>query len=115
MSPLQRFSAIVRVLIHAVATMSGGNRLSFQMIGFIVARCNSITHRVARIAARVQAGTYSPPRSTPHRKPAERKARQPSKLPHQRGWLLKMLPDAASANCYRIHLEHLLRDPEMRR
>ena len=109
-TPAERFGVILHYLILAVAAMSGGDRLSFPMIGFINARIREIKLRITRIAERLRDGTYVPRRTGPRRPPAIRRPWQPSKLPTKRGWLLKLVPDAV---CFRSKLEILLCDPEM--
>jgi hypothetical protein len=96
-------------LSQAVAAMSGGDRLSYALIGLIIDRIRCIKQRVARLAARIRDGRYqfrivTAPRSgTPGPRP-------PDPLPKKFGWLLKLVPEAVQ---YRGQLENLFRDAEM--
>jgi hypothetical protein len=91
--------------------MSGGERLSLRLIALIIDRIRGINQRIARLAARIRDGRYAPRRySAPRRPPATRRPRQPSKLPHNAGWLLHLVPDAVA---YRSQVEYLLRDAEV--
>jgi hypothetical protein len=109
-TPAERFATTLRWLVQAVAAMSGGDRLSYALIGLIVDRIRGIKQHVARIAERIRAGTYTPRQSAPRRQPTERRPRPPSKLPTTFGWLLPLVPDAIG---FRSQLEFLLQDREM--
>jgi hypothetical protein len=110
-APVERFSNLIRWLTHAVTAMSGGDRLSYFLIGLITERLRRINQCVKRITALVGDGKYAPRRFAPRRPPADPKPRPrpPDKLPRKFGWLLPLVPDATG---YRSQLEHLLRDPE---
>ncbi len=71
-------------------------------------RLRRTAERFARLAAKVHAGTLPPPR---RRLRSPRPARpQPLRLPRGVAWLLRRLPQAASAAS---QLQHLLADPAM--
>ncbi len=71
-------------------------------------RLRRTAERFARLAAKVQAGTLPPPR---RRLRSPRPARpQKLRLPRGVAWLLRRLPQAASAAS---QLQHLLADPAM--
>jgi hypothetical protein len=109
--PAERFASILRWLSGAVAAMSGGDRLSYALIGLIVGRILGIKRRFARLAARIAAGTYAPRHcSTPRRPPTDPRPRQTTPLPRKRGWLLPLVPETV---VFRCQLENLLVDPEM--
>jgi hypothetical protein len=74
----------------------------------IVRRLHQINQRIARLAARIRNGRYAV-RSAPRRSPTTRRPRRPNPLPHEFGWLLKLVPGVAG---HRSQLEHLLRDAE---
>src|SRR5579863_8420916 len=109
-SPAEGFHTIIRWLVQAVTAMSGGDRLTYAVIGLIVDRIRVINQGFQRLAARLAAGTYRPRRYAPRRKPIDPKPRRQSPLPQDFGWLLKLVPDAVG---YRSQLEHHLRDPAM--
>src|SRR5271167_50192 len=106
----ERFAILLRWLTQAVAAMSGGDRLAFPLIGLIVDRIRGVKQRFADLAAQIGAGSYVPRQAAPRGKPSAQTPPQPSRLPRKFGWLLPLVPDAAS---YRSQLEILLRDPEM--
>ena len=110
-TPEGRFASFVLGLCHAVAAMSGGDRLSYSLIGLIIERLRPIKQRVLKLIAQIQAGTFVPRRSPATRKPPSvKQPRQPSKLPTKFGWLIPLLWDS---NGYRSQFLHLLHDPEM--
>jgi hypothetical protein len=109
-APAERFAAILLWLSRAVAARIAAG-LPGPLIVLIVGRLRHINQRIARLAARIRDGRYAPRRrSTPRRSPTIRRPRRPNPLPHEFGWLLELVPEAAG---YRAQLEHLLRDPEM--
>jgi hypothetical protein len=110
LSPAAGFAIILRCLTQAVAAMSGGDRLTYRVIGLIADRIRVIKQRFARLAARLAAGTYRPRRFTPRRQPAQRRPRPPNPLPSHFGWLQPLVPEAVQ---FRAQLENLLRDPQM--
>ena len=108
----ERFARLVMWLVHAVAKMSGGDRLSYSFIALIVTRLRDIKLRVTQIAEQLAAGTFRPrkPSSSPRKKPESKKPRTAKKLPCRAAWLLRLVADAAGS---RSQLEYLFRDPEM--
>jgi hypothetical protein len=90
--------------------MSGGDRLSYLLIGRIAGRILAIKQSVARLAARIAAGTYAPRRFARRRSPGVPRPRPPDTLPRTFGWLLPLVPEAV---VFRAQLESLLQDPEM--
>jgi len=112
LTPAERFASILQWLAHAVVTRAAFG-LSQPLIALIVNRIREIKQGFARLAARIEAGTYAPRRraSTAPRPPAIRKPRPPpNPLFRKSGWLLPLLPEAVA---FRGHLDSLLRDPEM--
>jgi len=108
----ETFASILWYLAQAVVTRSAFG-LSQPLIVLIVTRIRDAKQAFARLAARIDAGTYAPRRraSTPPRPPAIRKPRPPpNPLARKFGWLLPLVPPAV---VFRGQLETLLRDPEM--
>jgi len=109
-TPAENFAALLTGLSRAVAAMSGGDRLSYFLIGLIIERIRPIKQAFARLVAGLAAGTFSPRRYAPRRKPTQRRPRGESPLGLKFGWLRPLVPDI---NGFRAQLENLLRDPEM--
>jgi hypothetical protein len=105
----ERFATLLAWLSQAVAAMSGGDRLSYALIGHIIGRIRFIKQRVARLAARIRDGRYAFRTVTVPRR-GTKGPRRPDPLPRKFGWLLKLVPEAVQ---YRGQLENLLRDPDM--
>jgi hypothetical protein len=111
-TPAETFASILWYLAQAVVTRSAFG-LSQPLINLIITRIRDAKQAFARLAARIQAGTYAPRRraSTPPRPPAVQKPRPPpNPLARKFGWLLPLVPAAVAS---RGHLENLLRDPGM--
>src|SRR5271156_1023103 len=108
-TPAEKFAAMLRWLGQCVAAMSGGDRLSYFLIGQIITRIRIINQSFARLAARIRAGKYVRRIVTAPRRGAA-KPRPPNPLPSHFGWLLPLVPEAMGS---RSHLEYLFRDPEM--
>ena len=112
LTPAERFADILWYLAQAVVTRSAFG-LSQPLIVLIITRIRDAKQAFARLAARIQAGTYAPRRraSTPPRPPAVQKPRPPpNPLLRKFGWLMPLVPGAV---VFGGHLENLLRDPEM--
>jgi hypothetical protein len=107
--PAERLVALLQRLTHLVVTR-GAFGLPQALIGLIIDRIRGIKQPLARIAARVQAGTFRPRRSGPRRTPENPKPRTPDPLPREFGWLLKLVPEAVQSAG---RLEFLFRDPEV--
>ena len=107
----ERFADILWYLAQAVVTRTAFG-LSQPLINLIITRIRDAKQAFARLAARIDAGTYAPRRrSGPPRPPTDRKPRPPpNPLARKFGWLLPLVPAAVAS---RGHLENLLRDPEM--
>ena len=111
-TPAERFADILWCLAQAVAAQTGWG-LSLSLIALIVTRIRDAKQAFARLAARIQAGTYAPRRrsSTPPRPPAVQKPRPPpNPLARKFGWLVPLVPAAV---VFGGQLETLLRDPGM--
>ena len=111
-TPAERFADILWCLAQAVAAQTGWG-LSLSLIALIITRIRDAKQAFARLAARIEAGTYAPRRraSTPPRPPAVQKPRPPpNPLARKFGWLLPLVPPAV---VFRGQLETLLRDPGM--
>jgi hypothetical protein len=109
-TPAERLAAMLLQLSQAVVLMRAGERLSQLLVSLITDKIRHLKQGFARLAARIEAGTYKPRRFAKRRPPASRKPRTKSPLPYKFGWLVPMFPDG---NGYRNWLETLLRDPEM--
>ena len=109
-TPAENFAALLTGLTRAVPAMSGGDRLSYFLIGLIVTRIRVITQGFARLVAGLAAGTFLSRRYAPRRPPAQRRPRRQNPLGLKFGWLKPLVPDI---NGFRAQLENLLRDPEM--
>ena len=107
----ETFASILWYLAQAVVTRTAFG-LSQPLINLIITRIRDAKQAFARLAARIEAGTYAPRRrSGPPRPPTDRKPRPPpNPLCRKFGWLLPLVPAAVAS---RGHLENLLRDPEM--
>jgi len=108
----ESFASILWCLAQAVVTRSAFG-LSQPLINLIITRIRDAKQAFARLAARIQAGTYAPRRraATPPRPPAVRKPRPPpNPLCRKFGWLMPLVPPAV---VFGGQLETLLRDPEM--
>jgi hypothetical protein len=109
-SPAEGFATIIRWLVQSVAAMSGGDRLTYRVIGLIADRIRVINQGFKRLVARLAAGTYKPRHGFHRSRPIDPKPRRPNPLPEEFGWLLTLVPDAIG---YRSQLEYLFRDPAM--
>ena len=108
----ERFADILWYLAQAVVTRSAFG-LSQPLINLIITRIRDAKQAFARLAARIDAGTYAPRRrsSTPPRPPAGQKPRPPpNPLARKFGWLPPLVPGAV---VFGGQLETLLRDPGM--
>ena len=108
-TPAERFVRIIATLGAMVAAAGLGGPVILAIVG----RLNRMAQRVTRLAARVAAGTLTPPRrrpATPRRTAPARTLPEPMKLPRGRAWLVRLVQGTAvGANYVRI----LLDDPEM--
>ena len=106
----EAFAAFVRWLSHAVITRRLMGLFAGPVADGIIDRLRLAKQRLARLAARVAAGTWRPRRVAPRRTPENPQPRP--KIPRRQaiGWLRPLLPDAVPAGG---HLESLLQDPEM--
>jgi hypothetical protein len=84
--------------------------LAAPIVNHIIGRLRGAKAQLARLAARVAAGTFAPRRVAARPRPDPVKPRP--QIPRRRpfGWLRPLLPDAVPAAGY---LEHLLQDPAM--
>jgi hypothetical protein len=107
----ERFVGVLLCLCRAVVAQTGWG-LSLHLIAAIVSRIQRIKHRFARLAARIEAGSYAPRSvAAPESKAAgQRRPPPPNKLPNFPGWLLPLETSAAAC---RGQLEALLQDAEM--
>ena len=103
-----RFAHLVEGLRRAIAARGAGLGLALPLMLLLWSRLRRTAERFARLAAKVHAGTLPPPR---RRLRSARPVRpQPLRLPRGFAWLVRRLPQAASAAS---QLQHLLADPAM--
>ena len=104
------FAAFVRCLTHAVITRRLMGLFAAPVADDLINRLRLAKQHLARLAARLQAGTWRPRRVTARRPPDNPKPMP--KIPRRKafGWLRPLLPDAVPAAGY---LDHLLHDPAM--
>ena len=108
--PADAFAAFVRCLTHAVITRRLMGLFAAPVADDLINRLRLAKQHLARLAARLQAGTWRPRRVTARRPPDNPKPMP--KIPRRKpfGWLRPLLPDAVPAAGY---LDHLLHDPAM--
>ena len=109
--PSERFAQLLFWLGKTLVTRNLAGTLAGPLFFLIMGRLKAFRYAFARLAARIEAGTFSPRRSPPPRQPAtEKKTRQRTPLPQGFAWLIKMVPEtAASAS----QLQFLLAEPDM--
>ena len=107
-----RLPGIIDLLYRATAARlerPGKPGLAGPLILLICGYLGRLRARCLRLAARVEAGHATPRRPTrPRARPA--RPRPPQRLPRARGWLVRLVPEAAGGGS---QLRHLLADPEM--
>ena len=111
--PAARFARLIAALCDAVAARVIGPArpgLAGPLVILIWSRLQRIAGRIARLAARAEAGRLRPPRPRPA---ASRRPPSPpyQRLPRGAAWLIRAVPAAASAAG---QLEALLADPATR-
>ena len=114
LAPAERFARLLATLLAMLGARlerPGRPGLPGPLILVVANRLNRIFHRLARYAARWQAGTLTPPRTRPptprRRAPA---AHAPDILPAGQRWLARLVPGIGVGAS---HLQHLLDDPDM--
>ena len=107
-APAERLGFIIALLCRAVAARGAGGWLGGLSVILVWARLRRLGSRIARLAARLEAGAKpAPPR------PAAARPKPPrprKRLPEGRAWLVRLVPEAASGAS---QLQHLLAEPEM--
>ncbi len=107
----ERFATLLGIVVKAVMKRTGW-ALTHNLIALILTRVQNIKRRVARLVARIAAGTYKPPVPR-EQKSADRPRPAPPKdpLPRTFGWLRPLItPDTIA---FSGMLDSVLRDPEM--
>jgi hypothetical protein len=108
-APAERFSTLLLWLSRAVDAQYLAGRLAPPLLVLILNRLRGISQTFARIAARIEAGRYSPRRSAP--RPHNGKGpRRPNPLSQGAAWLVKLVPEATA---FASQLQFLLADAEM--
>ena len=109
--PAERFATLLFWLGKTLTTRHLAGTLAGPLFFLIMGRLKAFRYAFARLAARIEAGTFSPRRSPPPRQPStEKKTRRRTPLPQGFAWLIKMVPEtAASAS----QLQFLLAEPDM--
>ncbi len=107
-APAERFARIIDGLYQAVAARGAKGWLPLPLLLLLWSRLRRLSVRFARLAAQVQAGTLRAPR----RRPATPRPPRPPprRLPRGFAWLMRPVPEAASAAS---QLQYLLAEPEM--
>ena len=111
-----RFAGIIAVLRQALGTRvgrPGKPGLPGPLLVAIWNRLGRMVNRFNRLAARLEAGTLTPPRrrpTAPRRTAAARPPPDGIMLPRGRGWLVRLVQATAVGSGY---LRVLLDDPEM--
>ena len=111
-APAARFARLIAALCEAVgARVAGPGRpgLAGPLVILIWTRLKRMAERVARLAARAEAGTLPPPRSRPAT-PRRTAAPPYQRLPRGAAWLIRQVPAAAFGAG---QVEALLADPDM--
>ena len=110
-TPPARFAGIIDLLCRTVAARIAGGRLPGPLIMLIWSRLRRMATRFAALAARHEAGRLPAPRRRPRTpRPPSAHPRPPQALPRDVAWLLRLVPESASAAS---QLQHLLADAEM--
>ena len=106
-----RFARLVEGLRRAIAARGVGLGLALPLMLLLWSRLRRTAERFARLAEKVRAGTLPPPRRRRRSpRPVQPQPPQPPRLPRGFAWLVRRLPQAASAAS---QLQHLLADPAM--
>ncbi len=108
-APDVRFAAIIGLLCRTVGARGGGGRLAGPLVILIWTRLRRMGARFAALAARLAAGRRPVARRRA-RAPRPAPPASPSRLPRGFAWLVRRVPEAASAAS---QLQHLLAEPEM--
>ena len=108
--PSERFAQLLFWLGKTLVTRNLAGALAGPIFFLIMGRLKTIRYIFARLAARIEAGTFAPRRSSPRPRATEKKTRKRTPLPQGFAWLVKMVPEtAASAS----QLQFLLAEPDM--
>ncbi len=103
-----RFACLIDGLCRGLADRGAGMGIAWPLLALLWSRLRRTALRFARLAEKFRAGTLPLPR---RRRRAPRKVQPPPlRLPRGFAWLLRRLPQAASAAS---QLQHLLADPAM--
>ena len=108
-APAERLTLIIDLLCRATAARIAGGMLAGPVILLIWSYLRRLGARFVRLAARIEAGRDRPRRHAAAHRPAP-PPRRPHPLPRGRGWLLRLVPQAAAGAS---QLQHLLTEPEM--
>jgi hypothetical protein len=106
----ERFAAALFQLSWAVGILRTWKLLSYPIADLIGTKLRRIKFGFARLAARIEAGTYQPRRSGKRTPPQNPKPRAESPIPQTFGWLMPLVKES---NSHRAWVDNLLRDPEM--
>ena len=110
-TPAERLAGILDMLCRAIADRGGRKLLAGPLVILIWTRLRRISTRVLNLAARIEAGTNTPPKSRRRRAPRPQRPPPPLRLPRGKAWLIRLarLESAAAAS----QLRHLLAQPDM--
>ena len=101
---------MMRWLTHIVVTRDLMGLLAKPIVWHLIDSIRGMNQRFARLAARIQAGTFVPRGAYTRRNPVDPKPRRQTPVRRKFGWLLPLVPDAVGSLG---HLEYLFRDPAM--
>ena len=109
--PAERLGGILDMLCRAIADRGGRKLLAGPLVILIWTRLRRISTRVLNLAARIEAGTNTPPKSRRRRAPRPQRPPPPLRLPRGKAWLIRLarLESAAAAS----QLRTLLAQPDM--
>ena len=108
----ERFAAALLRLSWAFGLLRTWKLISYPIADLIDTKLRRIKFGFARLAARIEAGTYKPRRSGKRTPPQNPKPRAESPIRQSRGWLMPLVKES---NSHRAWVVDLLHDPEMER
>ncbi len=110
-TPAECLATIILWLSRTVDSHSMWGKLARPLAVLILDRIRAIKHRFDRLAARIEAGQFTPrrPSATPRAR-TPRPPRAPNPLPQKFAWMVRLVQETA---VYGSQLQNLLQQPEM--